>query len=74
MTSIYLFYPSKIICLNIFLEFLSFVHMTFKLSILSNHIKHFKGLIPCYILLLFTILKSSHLTGQPAYLKKMTLI
>ncbi len=36
MTFIYLFYLSKIICLNIFLEFLSFVYMTFKAKYLTQ--------------------------------------
>ncbi len=42
------FYFSKIICFNTFLEFLSFVHVTSKLSILSNHAEHPKRLAPYY--------------------------
>ncbi len=45
MNSTYLFHLSEIICLNIFSEFLSFVHVTSKLSILSNHIEHPKKLV-----------------------------
>ena len=69
MTFIYLFYQSKIICLSTVSEFLSFTHMTSKLSILSNHIEHSKELVLCYTLLFFTILKSLYLTGQLAHLK-----
>ncbi len=61
MTSTYdfhLFLFSEIICLNTFLEFLNFVYMTFKLSILSNHTKHSKKLAPYFTLPPFTILKS----------------
>ena len=59
----------KAICLNIFPEYLNFIHITFKQSISSNHIKHFKRLMLCYVLLLFIILKSSYLMGQPPCLK-----
>ncbi len=75
MTSIYdiyLFYLFEIICLNIFSKFLSFVHVTSKLSILSNYAEHPKKLLPYYIEFLFLILKSPHLTDQPTYLEKMT--
>ncbi len=74
MTSAHDFYLSEIICLNILLEFLSFVYMTSKLNILSNHTKHPKRLAPCYTLSLFTILKSLYPIGQSACLEKMTLI
>ena len=42
MTLTHLILP-KIICLNTFPEFLSFVYMTSKLNILSNHAKHLKN-------------------------------
>ncbi len=45
-----------------------------KLSILSNHAKYSKRLVPWYVLPPFTILKSLYPTGQPAHLEKMTLI
>ncbi len=57
MTSTYLFYLFEIICLNTLLKFLSFVHVTSKLSILFNHAEHLKGLMPCYTLLSFTIIQ-----------------
>ncbi len=50
----HLFYFSEIIYLNTFLKFLNFVHVTFILSILPNHTKHLKGLMPYYIPPLFT--------------------
>ena len=50
MTFTYLFHLFEIICLNTFLEFLSFVHVTSKLSFLSNHAEHPKGLAPGYTL------------------------
>ena len=56
MTFIYLFYLSKIIYLNTFLEFLSFIYVTSKLSILFNQTKHSVGLAPYYILLFFIII------------------
>ncbi len=61
---------SEIIYLIIFPEFFSFVYMTSKLSDISNHAKHLKGLVPCYILTLFTILKSLYQTDQPAHLEE----
>ncbi len=72
MTSTYLFHFSKIICLNTFLKFHSFIHMTSKLNILLNHIEHLKGLAPCYTIPPFTILKSPYLISQTARLEKMT--
>ncbi len=76
MTTTYNFYlpdfTSEIIYWNTFPKFLSFVYMTYKLSILSNHVKHPKELAPCYMLSLFIILKSLYLISQPACLKKMT--
>ena len=66
----YLFYFFKIICLNIFLEPLHFVYITFKLSILFNYAKHLKKLVLCYTLLFFIILKSLYSISQPAYLEK----
>ena len=68
MTSKYYFYllifPSK------YFDLLVISHITFKLSILSNHAKYPKSLASYYILPLFIILKSLNLTGQPAYLEK----
>ncbi len=49
----YLFHLSEIIYLNTFSEFLSFVHVNSKLSILSNQIKHLKELALYFMLLLF---------------------
>ena len=71
MTSIYLFHFFEIIYLNTFLEFLNFVYMTSKLSILSNHTEYPKKLAPYYILPFFIILKSLYLISQPACLKKL---
>ncbi len=68
----HLFHFSEIIHLNIFLEFLSFVYMTYKLSILPNYARRPKELVPCYTLSFFTILKSPHPTDQLACLEKMT--
>ena len=74
MTFIYNFYlfnfTSKIVCLIIFPEFLSFIYVISKLSILSNHAEHSKRLIPYYVLPLFIILKSPYPIGQPVYLKE----
>ncbi len=53
MTSIYLFHLFKIIRLNTFSEFLSFIHMTSKLNILSNYAEYPNGLAPCYMLSFF---------------------
>ncbi len=77
MTTAYdfhLFYLPEIICLNNFPEFLSFIHMTSKLSILSNHAKYPKELALYYMLSFFTSLKSLHSIDQLACLKKMTSI
>ena len=52
MTFIYLIL-SKIICLNTFSDFLSFVDMSFKLSILSNSLEHLKKLASYYTLFSF---------------------
>ena len=54
VTPTYLFHFSEIIRLNTFSEFLGFVHVTSKLSILPNHAEHPKGLAPCYTLSPFT--------------------
>ena len=70
MTFIYLIHLFEIIYLNNFSKLLSFVYVNLKLSILSNHTKHFKKLAPYYILSLFTIIKSSYLIGQSTYLEK----
>ena len=70
LTFIYLILPTEIICLNIFSKFLSFVYVTFKLTILSNHAEHSKRLAPYYTLPPFIILKSLYLTGQPARLER----
>ncbi len=56
MTFMYLILP-KIIYLNTVSEYLNFVHVTFKLSILSNHIKYPKRLVPYYKLPFFRIKK-----------------
>ena len=61
---------SKINCLITFLEFFSFVHITSKLNISSNYTEYLKKLVPYYILLLFTILKSLYPISQPICLKK----
>ena len=45
ITFIYLTFSSEIIQLNTLLEFLSFVHVTSELSILSNYAEHPKGLV-----------------------------
>ncbi len=55
MTFTYLFHLSRIICLNIFSEFFSFIQITTKLSILLNQAKHPKELALCYMLLFFTM-------------------
>ena len=60
----------KIICLNTFLEFLSFVYVTSKLNILSNHIKYPKRLIPYYMLSFFIILQFPYPIDELVYLKK----
>ncbi len=72
MWLIYLLFFFDIIWLHIFSEFLSFVYMISKLSILPNHTKYLRGLATCYTLLLFTILKSPHPISQPTRLEKMT--
>ena len=51
----YLFHFSEIIYLDIFLKFFSFVHITSKLFILSNHAEHPRELALCYMLLFLTI-------------------
>ena len=54
MISTYLFDLFEIIYLNAFSKFLNFVHLTFKLNILSNYAKHLKKLVSCYTLSFFT--------------------
>ncbi len=61
MNSTYLYYLR---------EFLNFIHITFKLNILSNHAKHSKRLVLCYVLPSFTILKSLYSIGQLTYLEE----
>ena len=70
----YLFYLSEIICLNTFSKFLNFVHITFKLSVLSNYAEHSKKLALYCTLLLFKILKSPYSMGHLPRLEKMTLV
>ena len=74
MTSVYDFYLpdfiSEIICLITFSKFFSFIYVTSKLSISSNHTKHPKKLVLYYTLFFFKILKVSYPTGQPAYLEE----
>ncbi len=66
MTFINLIFTPKIIIPQLFLYDL-------KLSILSDHIEHLKGLVSYYVLpLLFTILKSLHPISQPTCWEKMT--
>ncbi len=57
--------------MHTFSEFLSFIYITSKLSISSNHAEYPKGLAPCYMLPFFTILKSPYPMDQPACLEKI---
>lgn len=68
MTFTYLILP-EIICLIIFAEFPSFVYVS-KLSILSIHAEYLKGLLLCYVLSFFLILKSLYTIGQLTYLEE----
>ena len=73
MTSVYDFhlpnFTYEIIHLITFPKFLSFVYVTSKLNILSNHIKHPKRLTLYYTLSFFTILKFPYLISQLTYLE-----
>ena len=61
MTSTHNLYPSDFISKD---NSISCSHVTFKLSILSNHAEHPKGLVCLlYALPLFTVLKSPYPTN-----------